>query len=99
MLRHEGERATLTNVSTEHTQDVHPIDRAAKACGGFAALASKIGVSASTPLMWKARGRVPFEYGAPIELATGGEVTRRDLWPNDWQRVWPEMSQATARAA
>ena len=27
-----------------------------------------------------------------IERATGGAVTRRDLRPDDWARIWPELA-------
>lgn len=30
-----------------------------------------------------------------IEQATGGLVTRRDLRPNDWASIWPELAAAT----
>jgi len=30
-------------------------------------------------------------YCRAIETATDGAVTRRDLRPNDWHRIWPEM--------
>lgn len=29
-----------------------------------------------------------------IERATGGQVTRRDLRPDDWQAIWPELDAA-----
>jgi DNA-binding transcriptional regulator YdaS (Cro superfamily) len=29
-----------------------------------------------------------------IEVATKGEVTRKTLRPHDWQKIWPELSQA-----
>lgn len=29
-----------------------------------------------------------------IERATGGKVTRRDLRPDDWHRIWPELVTA-----
>lgn len=31
-------------------------------------------------------------YCRAIEAATGGAVTRRDLRPNDWQKIWPELA-------
>lgn len=31
-------------------------------------------------------------YCWAIETATGGAVTRRDLRPNDWHRIWPELA-------
>ena len=45
---------------------------------------------------WIDRGRVPIEYAASIERATGGRVTRRDLRPEDWHRIWPELVTADA---
>lgn len=29
------------------------------------------------------------------EVATGGRVTRKDLRPNDWALIWPELSNST----
>lgn len=37
---------------------------------------------------------VPVEHGAAIEAFTGGVVTRQHLFPNDWQRIWPELAAA-----
>lgn len=37
---------------------------------------------------------VSAEIAARIELATSGEVTRKDLRPDDWQVIWPELSAA-----
>ena len=31
------------------------------------------------------------ELCVAIEQATGGAVTRRDLRPDDWHRIWPEL--------
>jgi DNA-binding transcriptional regulator YdaS (Cro superfamily) len=42
---------------------------------------------------------VPVRRCLPIELATGGAVTRKDLRPNDWRDYWPELAQAPANAA
>ncbi|WP_132477967.1 hypothetical protein [Paracandidimonas soli] len=30
--------------------------------------------------------------GAEIEAITGNAVTRRDLRPDDWERIWPELA-------
>jgi len=32
-----------------------------------------------------------------IEVATGGVVNRRDLRPNDWWKIWPELADGVAR--
>lgn len=29
-----------------------------------------------------------------IEKATDGKVTRRDLRPDDWQEIWPELANS-----
>ena len=68
-----------------------PLERAIDIAGGASALASAIQVAASTPAMWKARGRVPAEHCAAIERVVGRAVTRQDLRPSDWQRIWPEL--------
>ncbi|MDF0605384.1 YdaS family helix-turn-helix protein [Neisseriaceae bacterium TC5R-5] len=31
-----------------------------------------------------------------IEHITHGQVTRRDLFPNNWQDIWPELSPSSS---
>lgn len=72
-----------------------PLDRAIERASGVSALARLIGVNQSTVSMWRARGgSVPVEHCAAIEAATG--VTRRELRPDDWSRIWPELADAPA---
>ncbi len=74
----------------------HPIDRAAEIVGSQKALADLLGVTRSAVNQYKADGRqVPVEHCAAIERATGGRVTRRDLRPDDWERIWPELAVST----
>ena len=35
---------------------------------------------------------VPIERCVPIERATLGKVTRKDLRPDDWHEIWPELA-------
>ncbi|WP_327081139.1 transcriptional regulator [Polaromonas sp. CG_9.5] len=42
---------------------------------------------------------VPFEHMAPIEAFTDRQVTRKEMLPNSWQVVWPELAQAQATPA
>ena len=73
----------------------HPIDRAAGIVGSQAALAEKLGVTRGAVNQWKSPDRfVPLEHCAAIERATNGAVTRRDLRPDDWHRIWPELVTA-----
>lgn len=42
---------------------------------------------------WLNRGdEIAAEACTAIELATNGAVTRRDLRPDDWARIWPELA-------
>jgi DNA-binding transcriptional regulator YdaS (Cro superfamily) len=35
-------------------------------------------------------------YCMAIERATNGLVTRRDLRPDDWQQIWPDLAEPAA---
>lgn len=62
--------------------------------GGRAALAAKLGLSAVYLSQLAARqdGRTPSpELCVLIERETDGRVSRRDLRPDDWDRIWPEL--------
>ena len=64
--------------------------------GRQAALARAIGAHAPDVSRW-AEGRrpIPVSYGAAIELATEGQVTRQEMFPNEWRRIWPELAAPT----
>lgn len=70
----------------------HLLDTAARLAGGRLTLANMLGVSAAAVGNWKIRGAIPIEHCAAIEQATGGAVTRIDLRPDDWQKIWPELA-------
>jgi DNA-binding transcriptional regulator YdaS (Cro superfamily) len=63
--------------------------------GRQSALAAATGLSPA--FIWQmANGlkSVPVAHCVAIEVATGGEVSRKDLRPNDWHRVWPDLEMA-----
>lgn len=69
-------------------------------------LAKGIGVPASfISKLRSGKKKVPIARCVAIERFTGGEVTRKDLRPDDWQNYWPELatpepsSQMTAEGA
>jgi DNA-binding transcriptional regulator YdaS (Cro superfamily) len=74
--------------------DEHPLIIAARSAGNAARLADIIGVSPQALSNWRVRGSVPIEHCVAIEKATGESVTRRDLRPDDWERIWPELVTA-----
>lgn len=58
-------------------------------------LAEEIGVHPSF-LSQMVSGNRPIspERCVAIEQATNGEVTRKDLRPEDWERIWPELADS-----
>lgn len=40
----------------------------------------------------------PHKLAVKIEIFTQGEVSRRDLFPDDWHENWPELVEIYARA-
>jgi DNA-binding transcriptional regulator YdaS (Cro superfamily) len=65
---------------------------AVQAAGGQSALAGGIGATQQQVWNWLRRGdAVPPEFCAQIELFLRGAVTRWQLRPDDWHRIWPEL--------
>jgi len=55
-------------------------------------MATLLGVRQPTLQAWIAKKRpIPVKRCVQIEQATGGLVTRRDLRPDDWAQIWPEL--------
>lgn len=63
-------------------------------------LAQKIQASPSDLVQWaKGKKSVPAIRAVQIEKATGGEVPRSSLRPNDWAEIWPELTQGQTEGA
>lgn len=67
--------------------------------GGASRLAEALGVSISY-LSQMAAGTAAISPArcVAIEQATAGAVTRRDLRPDDWAQIWPEMAHSNQAA-
>jgi DNA-binding transcriptional regulator YdaS (Cro superfamily) len=61
---------------------------------GVTSVSRLCGVKPPSVWEWKQRGSIPIEHCATIERATGGAVTRKDLRPDDWARIWPELDDS-----
>lgn len=61
--------------------------------GKFRTLATLLEVSPSF-LSQMAHGKtaISTKRAVEIERHTGGAVTRKDLFPQDWQDIWPELT-------
>lgn len=68
--------------------------KAVEILGGTIAAASKLGVKPPAVSDWLAKKRpIPIKRCVQIEELTQGAVTRRDLRPDDWAEIWPELAQ------
>lgn len=69
-----------------------------QARGLAAALAAKLGISQSY-LSQLSKGLCPIspERAVEIERATDGAVTRKDLFKDTWQNIWPELAEPRRR--
>lgn len=56
--------------------------------GGITQVARMAGVKPPTVSGWK---QIPSDHAAAIEAALQGRVTRRQMRPHDWWRIWPEL--------
>lgn len=68
------------------------LDAAAALVGGRAKFAQALGVRGSAVGNWKTRG-VPIEHCPRIEALAQNRITRRDLRPNDYLLIWPELAE------
>lgn len=69
----------------------------ATAPGGGVQLAEQLGVApAYLSQMVNGHRAISPERCVAIEKATDGKVTRRDLRPDDWRAIWPELERRAA---
>lgn len=65
--------------------------------GRQSGLAKHLGIKPPQVADWISQDKpVPVVHMAAIEAYTEGAVTRRDMRPTDWQRIWPELAQIDA---
>jgi len=61
--------------------------------GNFKKLAEELGISLSHLSQYAAGAMASPERCVDIERATNGLVSRQDLRPKDWHRIWPELKK------
>lgn len=86
-------RQCMSKIRFPQFAEDHPIDTAARFVGGRSELATRLAVSVAAIGNWKVRG-VPIEQCPRIERVTQGVVARKQLRPDDWQDIWPELAQS-----
>ena len=59
-------------------------------------LARLLGVKPPVVNAWLSHRRpLPLRHAAAIERFTGGAITRKQMFPDDWDRIWPELATDT----
>jgi len=62
-------------------------------------LAAHLNVKPPVVAGWlSGRRPVPYQHAAAIEQFTSGEVSRRQLFPDQWQRIWPELADGASQS-
>ncbi len=76
-----------------------PIEIACDAVGSQAEMSRILDVSpAMVNQLVKGSRPVPIEHCLAIETATGGKVTRQELRPEDFWRIWPDLAHLAPTA-
>jgi len=62
--------------------------------GRAAAMAKALGTYPPNVTDWaKGKRPIPSKYGAQIERHTSGQVTRQEMFPDEWESIWPELAR------
>jgi DNA-binding transcriptional regulator YdaS (Cro superfamily) len=57
------------------------------------AFSKRTGIPGSSLSNWRHGKRpIPIEWMPILEKETGGLVSRKDLCPDNWQELWPELA-------
>ena len=64
--------------------------------GGTTKVAKLVGVSPNAVSMWRKNNIPASQYaflGATLEKESHGLITRKDLFPQSWHLIWPELQK------
>lgn len=77
---------------TDTPSDETVLQKAFRLAGGPKAVIPLLGISPAGFYLYRSHKReFPPEYCALLEAATNFQVTRRELRPDDWWLIWPEL--------
>lgn len=64
--------------------------------GGTGKVAQFLGVTAASISQWRSRHHIPegqlMRIAARVERVSEGRISRRALFPDEWERIWPELA-------
>lgn len=68
-----------------------------KILGGGAAVANLLQIRPASVSEWTVRNSIPddklIRLAVCLESVTKEEISRRDLFPEDWMKIWPELAE------
>lgn len=71
------------------------VARAIELAGGPAHVARSLGLNTQTVCFYRdGARRLNTDHAAALEALSGGQVTRQQMWPKSWKRIWPELATA-----
>lgn len=71
------------------------VARAIELAGGTVHVARSLNLSRQVVYFYgTGERRLNSDHAAALEALTGGQVTRQQMWPNSWKRIWPELATA-----
>lgn len=74
--------------------DFSPVRTACDILGGITSLAKQLSVAPQVVHRWASGQQpVPIIRCVEIEELTGGQVTRKQLRPDDWHQIWPDLRE------
>jgi DNA-binding transcriptional regulator YdaS (Cro superfamily) len=66
--------------------------------GGTFRVSGLLGIKPPSVSDWKSLNSIPddklIRLATEIESASGGSISREILFPEDWQKIWPELAQS-----
>lgn len=75
------------------------VDALIEALGGTLAVARMCDIKPPSVSGWKATQVIPFDKRMQLwqEIERRGICTRKELFPDEWQMVWPELAGSRKR--
>ena len=68
-----------------------PYEKLINHFGSLAAVARELNMKAPSVFSWKEK-RIPIIRCIEIENITDKKITRKELRPDDWHLIWPELA-------
>jgi len=73
------------------------VQEAIQGAGGPSKVAARLGCTVQAVCFYRdGKRRLPAEYCPTLEQMNEGRISRKDLRPDDWHLIWPELAASLA---